>query len=59
MAILSETFLRAGPSRPRLSISCKGEAMSDAVNWRGDWEAALKEAKEAKRPLVLEIYMEG
>jgi uncharacterized protein len=29
------------------------------VYWRDSWEGALIEAKEAKRPLVLELYMEG
>ena len=33
--------------------------MSDAVRWRDNWEAALQEAKQANRPLVLEFYMEG
>ncbi|MGD0969917.1 MAG: thioredoxin family protein [Desulfobaccales bacterium] len=33
--------------------------MTAVVNWRDNWEAALKEAKEANRPLVLELYMEG
>jgi thioredoxin-related protein len=33
--------------------------MSEAINWRSSWDAALEEAKKAKRPLVLELYMEG
>jgi hypothetical protein len=33
--------------------------MSDAVRWRDNWEAALAEAKQANRPLVLEFYMDG
>ncbi len=33
--------------------------MSEAVQWRGDWNAALEEAKKAKRPLALEFHMEG
>jgi len=33
--------------------------MSEAVNWRGVWDAALGEAKKAKRPVVLELYLEG
>ncbi len=33
--------------------------MTAAVYWRDSWNAALKEAKEANRPLVLELYMEG
>ncbi len=33
--------------------------MAEAVNWRGGWDAALEEAKKAKRPLVLELYLEG
>ena len=33
--------------------------MTAVVYWRDNWEAALKEAKEANRPLVLEFYMEG
>ena len=32
--------------------------MTAAVYWRDNWEAALKEAKEQKRPVVLELYME-
>jgi thioredoxin-related protein len=30
-----------------------------AVDWRNSWESALKEAQKEKRPLVLELYMEG
>lgn len=30
-----------------------------AVSWRDSWEAAFKEAKKEKRPVVLELYMEG
>jgi len=37
----------------------KGGTMAEAVNWRGDWQAALEEAGKGKRPLVLEIYLEG
>jgi len=33
--------------------------MSETINWRTDWEAALKEAQKENRPLVLEIYLEG
>jgi hypothetical protein len=33
--------------------------MSTAINWRNDWSAALEEAKQANRPVVLEFYMEG
>jgi|WetSurMetagenome_2_1015567.scaffolds.fasta_scaffold757876_1 uncharacterized protein YyaL (SSP411 family) len=34
--------------------------MTEAVvNWRDSWNAALEEAKQAKRPLVLELFMEG
>lgn len=33
--------------------------MSETINWRSDWPAALNEAKTAKLPLVLEIYLEG
>jgi len=32
--------------------------MSVVVYWRDSWEAALKEAGEQNRPLVLELYME-
>lgn len=32
--------------------------MTAVVNWRDSWNAALEEAKQAKRPLVLELYME-
>ncbi len=34
--------------------------MTEAVvYWRDSWNAALAEAKQANRPLVLELYMEG
>ncbi len=33
--------------------------MSSAVAWRADYEAALGEAKESGRPLVVEFYLEG
>ncbi len=33
--------------------------MPAEVYWRDSWNGALKEAKEAKKPLVLEFYMEG
>ncbi len=33
--------------------------MTAAVYWRDSWDAALKEAKEANKPLVLELYLEG
>lgn len=33
--------------------------MSTAINWRDNWSAALEEAKQTNRPLVLEFYMEG
>jgi hypothetical protein len=33
--------------------------MSTAIAWRDNWTAALEEAKQANRPLVLEFYMEG
>ena len=33
--------------------------MTAVVYWRDNFEAALKEAKEANHPLVLELYMEG
>ncbi len=29
------------------------------VYWRNSWEVALAEAKKEKRPLVLELYLEG
>lgn len=29
------------------------------VNWRNSWESALQEAQKEKRPLLLELYMEG
>ncbi|MGQ9687693.1 MAG: thioredoxin family protein [Desulfobaccales bacterium] len=34
-------------------------SMSADISWRADWDEALKEAKKAKRPLLLEFYMEG
>lgn len=33
--------------------------MGEAVNWRGNWDAALEEAQKEQRPLILEFYMEG
>lgn len=33
--------------------------MAKAINWRGSWDAALKEAAKEKRPVVLELYLEG
>lgn len=33
--------------------------MSETINWRTDWEAALAEAQKENRPLALEIYLEG
>lgn len=33
--------------------------MPEAIQWRPDWPAALKEARTANLPLVLEIYLEG
>jgi hypothetical protein len=33
--------------------------MAGEVNWRDRWDAALKEADQEKRPLVLEFYLEG
>jgi hypothetical protein len=33
--------------------------MATVINWRDNWSAALEEAKQANRPLVLEFYMEG
>jgi hypothetical protein len=33
--------------------------MAAVVYWRGNFDAALKEAKEQNRPMVLELYMEG
>jgi len=32
--------------------------MAAAVDWRDNWETALKEAEEQKLPVVLELYME-
>jgi hypothetical protein len=32
--------------------------MTAVVYWRDSWEVARKEAKQANRPLVLELYME-
>jgi hypothetical protein len=32
--------------------------MTAVVYWRDNWETALKEAEEQKRPVVLELYME-
>lgn len=29
------------------------------VYWRDNWEGALREAKENRRPLLLEVYLEG
>ncbi len=33
--------------------------MSKPIAWRDNWPAALEEAKQANRPLLLEFYMEG
>lgn len=33
--------------------------MSEAIQWRTDWPAALEEAKKANLPLTMEFYMEG
>jgi uncharacterized protein YyaL (SSP411 family) len=33
--------------------------MEAAVYWRDSWPAATEEAKQANKPLVLELYMEG
>lgn len=33
--------------------------MATVVYWRDSWESALNEAKKEKRPVVLELYMEG
>jgi len=33
--------------------------MSASVAWRADYEAAVQEAKEKGRPLVVEFYLEG
>jgi hypothetical protein len=33
--------------------------MAVTVYWRDSWEAAKKEAAREKRPLVLELFMEG
>ncbi|MFP3868846.1 MAG: thioredoxin family protein [Desulfobacteraceae bacterium] len=33
--------------------------MSDMINWRTNWEAALNEAKASNLPLALEFFMEG
>lgn len=33
--------------------------MSAVVYWRNSFESALEEARKEKRPLVLELYMEG
>jgi hypothetical protein len=33
--------------------------MSASIAWRDNWTAALEEAKQASRALVLEFYMEG
>jgi uncharacterized protein YyaL (SSP411 family) len=33
--------------------------MEAVVYWRDSWNAALEEAKQANKPLVLEFYMEG
>ncbi len=33
--------------------------MTDLVHWRDNFEAARQEAAQAKRPLVLELYLDG
>jgi thiol:disulfide interchange protein len=33
--------------------------MSVAINWWGSWDAALTEAAKEKRPVVLELYLDG
>lgn len=33
--------------------------MSKSITWRDNWAAALDEAKQANRPLLLEFYLEG
>jgi thioredoxin-related protein len=33
--------------------------MAATIQWRGNWEEALEEAKKANRPLLLELYLEG
>jgi thioredoxin-related protein len=33
--------------------------MEATIQWRGNWEEALEEAKKANRPLLLELYLEG
>ncbi len=33
--------------------------MGAAIDWRNSWDSALEEAKKGKRPLVLELYLEG
>src|SRR4030042_636339 len=37
----------------------RGENMAATIQWRGNWEEALEEAKKAGRPLLLELYLEG
>jgi uncharacterized protein YyaL (SSP411 family) len=33
--------------------------MEAIIQWRGSWEEALEESKNANRPLLLELYLEG
>ncbi|OGR06281.1 MAG: hypothetical protein A3K23_05495 [Desulfobacca sp. RBG_16_58_9] len=33
--------------------------MAATIQWRGNWEEALEEAKKANRPLLLELYLQG
>jgi len=33
--------------------------MAATIQWRGNWEEAQEEAKQANRPLLLELYLEG
>jgi len=40
-------------------MNSKGEVMAATIQWRGNWEEAAAEAKEANRPLLLELYLEG
>jgi len=40
-------------------MNSKGEVMAATIQWRGNWEEAAAEAKEANRPLLVELYLEG
>lgn len=33
--------------------------MEATIQWRGNWEEALEEAKKTNRPLLLELFLEG